>query len=256
MHTLGIIFISLASCKESRMSTTDSPDDMSREEAVDSSLPGPQRAAAAAKRTSPILEPELKKKGLAMGNPVYLRAFKEEEKLELWMRNERTDQFKLFRTYKIAAMSGNLGPKMAEGDKQVPEGFYHFNTRNLKPDSRFHLAFNIGYPNTYDKHHGRTGSFIMVHGNKVSAGCLAMTDPKIEEIYTLCAAALERGQPFIRIHIFPFHMTGENMQKHSNNRHIDFWRNLKDGYDLFESTHLPPDTTIRSGRYAFRRNED
>lgn len=219
------------------------------ENSVDSSLPGPARAAAAAARVKPLLTPALAKQKSSIGDPVFLRAFKEEKKLELWMQPGGTGRFILFRTYPIAATSGEPGPKLAEGDRQVPEGFYYFSRSGLKPDSRFHLAMNIGYPNRYDRHHERTGSFIMIHGSYVSIGCLAMTDPKIEEIYTLCDAALSNGQPFIRVHLFPFRMTEARMRSEAGHRWIDFWRNLKEGYDAFEKDHRPPEITLRNGRY-------
>lgn len=220
--------------------------------AVDSSLPGPQRAAAAAARVRPLLEPALREMDLRIGDPVFLRAYKDEEVLELWMRPRDSDRFVLFRSYPIAAASGKPGPKLAEGDRQVPEGFYYFSRSGMKPDSRFHLAMNIGYPNAYDHHHGRTGSFIMLHGNRVSIGCLAMTDPKIEEIYTLCDAALDAGQDFIRVHLFPFRMTNERMAAKARHRWIGHWRELKPGHDWFEQKRVPPDTLVENGRYVFR----
>jgi murein L,D-transpeptidase YafK len=149
-------------------------------------------------------------------------------------------------------MSGTLGPKLAEGDGQAPEGFYFVTPDRMKPDSRYHLAFNLGFPNAYDTAHGRTGSFLMVHGNRVSIGCFAMTDPKIEEIYTLCAAALTHGQPFFRVHVFPFRMTPERLAQTAGQPWHDFWQNLKQGYDWFETNHLPPDATVADRRYAFR----
>lgn len=192
----------------------------------------------------------LQEKGLKSGAPVFIRAFKEERELELFLQ-AADGTFKLLRTYPIAAASGKLGPKLAEGDMQVPEGFYASSQRSMKPDSDFHLAFNIGYPNSYDRAHGRTGSFIMVHGSNVSIGCLAMTDPKIEEIYTLCQAALDAGQPFFRVHIFPFRMTEKRMQKAASSEHYKFWKNLKTGYDIFESTRIPPEVSVKNKRYEF-----
>ena len=135
---------------------------------------------------------------------------------------------------------------------QAPEGFYHVGSSWMKPDSRFHLAFNIGYPNTYDLAHERSGSFIMVHGNKVSIGCFAMTDPFIEEIYTLCHLALQKGQPFFRVHIFPFRMTEERLTRESRNRWHNFWTNLKQGHDWFETKRTPPDVSIHNKLYTFR----
>ena len=213
-------------------------------------LPGPERAQAAAKRVRPELERALKAKGLRFGAPVFLRAFKEEGELELWVQRRDNGKYEHFRTWEVAAQSGKLGPKLAEGDGQVPEGFYFVPRAGMKPDSIFHLAFNIGYPNAYDRHHGRTGTFIMIHGNRVSIGCLAMTDAKIEEIYTLCDAALENGQPYFRVHIFPFRMTPEKMARESE--WADFWANLKEGYDHFEREKIPPDTTLQDGRYRFK----
>ncbi|MFT4176800.1 MAG: murein L,D-transpeptidase family protein [Luteolibacter sp.] len=215
-------------------------------------LPPAERVKRAEERVKPGLERDLEAKGLRFGDPVFLRAFKEEAELELWMLHGETKTYRHFRTYKIAAQSGTLGPKLKEGDGQVPEGFYYVPRRAMKPDSRYHLAFNIGYPNEYDRAHGRTGSFIMVHGNQVSIGCLAMTDEKIEEIYTLCDAALKKGQPFFRIHLFPFRMTTERMARETENPWKAFWDELKTGYDAFEKTHLPPEVSVEKGRYLVR----
>jgi murein L,D-transpeptidase YafK len=189
---------------------------------------------------------------MEFGAPVFLRAFKEERVLELFALHRATGTFKLFRSYPIAAASGTLGPKLAEGDGQVPEGFYAVPPSAMNPDSRYHLAINIGYPNAYDRSHRRTGSLIMIHGNRVSIGCLAMTDEKIEEIYTLCAAAHAGGQPFFRVHVFPFRMTGGRMGKAAGSEWEAFWENLKQGHDWFETHRVPPDATVRDGRYHFR----
>jgi murein L,D-transpeptidase YafK len=222
------------------------------EEAVSSALPGPQRAKAAAERVRPELEKALAAKGLQFGDPVFIRAFKEEGQVELWVRNRETKKYELFRTWEVAKQSGKLGPKLAQGDGQVPEGFYHVGASAMKPDSTFHLAFNIGYPNDYDQHYGRTGDFIMIHGNCVSIGCLAMTDTKIEEIYTLCDAALKNGQAYFRVHYFPFRMTSERMDRARYNEWFDFWTNLKEGYDIFERGHVPPEVDVKDGRYVFK----
>ena len=212
---------------------------------------GQARAKAAAQRVKPILEPDLAAKGLHWGDPVFLRAFKEEAELELYVLHRESKRFVLFRTYTVAAQSGTLGPKLREGDGQVPEGFYAVGKNAMKPDSRYHLAFNIGYPNAYDLAHQRTGSFIMVHGNQVSIGCLAMTDEKIEEIYSLCDAALQGEQPYFRVHIFPFRMTEERMEKARDSEHHEFWQNLREGYQRFETNGLPAETTVRDKRYHF-----
>lgn len=203
-------------------------------------------------RMAPRLARELHALGLTPGSPVFIRIFKESRELELWVMHQQSGKYRHFKTWPIAAMSGKLGPKLAEGDMQAPEGFYYVARTGMKPDSRFHLAFNIGYPNRYDRAHERSGSFIMVHGNKVSIGCFAMTDPFIEEIYTLCQLALKNDQPFFRVHVFPFRMTAEQLAKHSDHRWHHFWINLKEGYDWFENKHTPPDVSVNNKRYVFR----
>ena len=210
------------------------------------------RAIAAAARVRPSLERDLAAAGLYFGDPVFLRAFKEERQLELFVQHRKTGKFQLFRTYPIVAASGTLGPKLAEGDGQVPEGFYQFPPAAMKPDSCYHLAINLGYPNAFDRALGRTGSLIMIHGNRVSIGCLAMTDAKIEEIYTLCAAARDHGQARFRVHLLPFRMTEARMAKAAGSPWETFWKNLKEGYDEFEKTRVPPATSVRDGRYQFR----
>ena len=236
----------LASCEENKKSAP---------AIVESTTPPPptgNRVVDAAAKVRPGLERDLTAVGLHFGDPVFIRAFKEENDLELFVRNRVTGKFDLFRTYPIAAASGILGPKLAEGDMQVPEGFYFVPPNAMKPDSQFHLAFNIGFPNEYDRAHHRTGTVIMVHGNQVSIGCLAMTDEKIEEIYTLCDAAHHGGQPFFRVHIFPFRMTPERMQRATGDPHEPFWNNLREGYDLFEKTRIPPEVTVVDGNYRFK----
>ena len=210
------------------------------------------RVLAAAARVRPALERDLAAAGLKFGDPVFLRAFKEERLLEIFVRSPQSDTFKWFRSFPIAAASGTLGPKLAEGDGQVPEGFYRVPPSAMKPDSRFHLAFDIGYPNALDRSLGRTGSAIMIHGNHVSIGCLAMTDEKIEEIFTLCAAAHAHGQAAFPVHIFPFRMTPERMAKAAGSKWESFWQNLRVGYDAFEKSHVPPETSVKDGKYMFK----
>lgn len=212
---------------------------------------GLARAAAAVVRVKPRLEEDLRRKGLRWGDPVFVRVFKEERILELWARHRGSRQFHLFKSFPVAAQSGEQGPKLAEGDGQVPEGFYSVAKKNMKPESQFHLAFNIGYPNAFDQHLGRTGSLIMVHGGRASAGCLAMTDEGIEEIYSLCDAALTGGQPFFRVHVFPFKMTDRRIGLANGHRWTGFWQNLRQGHDWFEAHRVPPNVTVKAGAYAF-----
>jgi len=214
--------------------------------------PAHPRAAAASERVRPALETALYQQDLRFGDPVFLRAYKKERILEVFVQNREDGKFRLFRSYPVAAASGTLGPKRREGDKQVPEGFYIVPPSAMNPESQYHLSFNIGYPNTFDVHHGRTGSFIMIHGGRASIGCLAMTDPGIEEIFILCDAAHRCGQPFFRVHLFPFRMTHENLASHLDHASHEFWQNLRDGDDWFEKHGAPPEVRVSpEGHYTF-----
>ncbi len=201
-------------------------------------VPSSRRSKEVVARVAPTLVSGLKDQSLSYGSPVFIRIFKEERELEVWLRDGA--RFKLFRTYAVAAMSGQLGPKLREGDRQAPEGFYFVPPSSMNPRSRFHLSFNLGYPNTLERNQGRTGSFLMVHGNCVSTGCYAMGDRQIEEIYLLADAALKAGQPFFRVHCFPFRMHSPRLEKESGNQWHTFWMNLKQGYDHFEKHKRPP----------------
>lgn len=227
---------------------------------VHSEVPSSARSREASARVRPGLEERLAEKGLRWGSPIFIRIFKEPAVLEVWI--EKRSRFELFETYPVCRFSGDLGPKIREGDGQAPEGFYFVSPAQMNPSSNYHLAFNIGYPNAYDRHHNRTGSAIMVHGSCVSIGCFAMTDAGIEEIYSLAEAALNNGQRFFRVHIFPFRMSEAEIEKRMSRRALifesphsqwrDFWRNLLEGYEIFERTRIPPDVTVRAGRYDFR----
>ncbi len=216
--------------------------------------PHSDRSRAAAARVLPTLEAELAAKGLSPGSPVFLRVFKESSELEIWLEPKPGAEYVHFKTWPICAWSGELGPKLKEGDGQSPEGFYYVPPARMNPQSQFHLSFDLGFPNEYDQHHGRTGSYLMVHGDCVSIGCYAMTDPAIEEIYTLAAAALDGGQAFFRVHAFPFRMTDEKMDTLKEDaKWFDFWSNLKEGYDYFEFLHRPPDVSLTpEGKYQFQ----
>lgn len=194
------------------------------------------------------LEQSLKQKDLTLGSPIFIRIFKKESELEIWVKNNK-NKFSLFKTYPICYYSGKLGPKLKEGDKQAPEGFYKFSKKALNPNSRYHLSFNLGYPNKYDRSHKRTGNYLMVHGSCVSIGCYAMTDKQIEKIYTLASAAFEGGQKYISVHIFPFKMTKENLSKYSQSKWYSFWTNLKKGYDVFEAKKTVPKIGIKNKKY-------
>ena len=197
------------------------------------------------------LEKELAAKDLELGAPIYLRIFKSEMLLEVWLQKE--GRYELFKSYPVCTYgSEGLGNKNREGDGRAPEGFYFIRPSQMNPSSSFHLSFNLGCPNAYDRYHGKTGSGLLVHGKCVSIGCYAMTDPGIEEIYTLADRALRKGQGFFRVHIFPFRMTAGNMEKHKRSEHFEFWQNLKEGYDFFEEHgNIPPNVLVRGGKYVF-----
>lgn len=211
-------------------------------------VPASARSTAVIRRITPPLQTALASQQVALGAPIYIRIFKLERELELWVDNGR--RYVLFRTYPICNFSGNLGPKLLEGDRQSPEGFYDVGPAQLNPASRFHLSFNLGFPNTYDRAHGRTGSALMVHGNCVSIGCYAMTDRYIEEIYVMADAALRNGQGQFKVHVFPFRMVPEKLAMHRTSTWYPFWLELKAGYDVFEQHGRPPQISVRAGKYV------
>ena len=194
------------------------------------------------------LAPKQSERQIANGAPVFIRIFKASAELELWMQNIK-GQWQLFEIYPICYFSGQLGPKLKEGDKQSPEGFYEVSQSQMNPNSTYHLSFNLGFPNKFDRANGRTGSYLMVHGNCVSIGCYAMTDEKIEEIYTLANAALNNTQTSFQVHVFPFRMSKENMAAYADSKWLGFWQNLKQGYDYFEQHKQPPNITIAGRKY-------
>ena len=196
------------------------------------------------------LDKRLKALGLARGAAVLIRIFKEESELELWMQSG--DRFRRFATYPICRWRGELGPKLVEGDRQSPEGFYSFGQDQLLWQGHWFRAFNINYPNAFDRALGRTGSGILIHGACSSIGCYAMTDPVIDEIFDLIVAAFAAGQQRVQVHIFPFHMTLGNLTKHEKLPWIEFWRGLKPASDLFVSTQVPPRIGVCDGRYVVR----
>jgi murein L,D-transpeptidase YafK len=220
---------------------------------LSASTPQSDRLRAVRTRVEPALKEELTAAGFALGNPAFIRIFKEELELELWLKPKGEKQFKRWKTWPIVAMSGKLGPKEKKGDLQAPEGFYAVNSRSLNPLSNYHLSFNIGYPNGYDQSLGRTGSHIMIHGNQVSIGCFAMTDPVIEPIYLVIESALNKGQSSVPIHAFPFRMTDERMARAEmeGSPWLPFWKNLRDGYARFEQELVPPPAKPSGEFYAF-----
>ncbi len=210
-------------------------------------------AAETISRTTPKLEAALKQLHLKLGEAVFIRIFKEEKELELWVKGSRNDQYTLFKIYKTDDWSGELGPKLREGDRQTPEGFYYVTASRLRPNTRHHLGLDLGYPNAYDQYHGRTGSDITIHGKGRGFGSFALADANMDEVYTLAEAALKNGQKFFRVNVFPFRMTDKRMDRvwKTQPHWVKFWVNLKEGYDFFENAGFPPNVNVRGGNYVF-----
>ena len=217
-------------------------------------------ALAAACANAPVIPPAdqplskdalmlLGKKGMTAEAPIYVRIFKEESELEVWKQRD-DGRFYHFKTYPICNWSGNLGPKLKQGDYQAPEGFYTIQASQLNPNSNYHLAFNLGFPNAYDKAQSRTGDYVMIHGQCKSAGCYAMTDALIEEVYALGRDAIKAGQTSFHVDAFPFRMTDSNMMRHASSQWVPFWRTLKEGYDHFEASRVPADVAICERKYV------
>ncbi len=185
-------------------------------------------------------------------SPIMIRIFKEEGVMEVWKANT-SNRYALLKSYQICAWSGMLGPKKKEGDRQAPEGFYDITKAQMNPNSRYYLAFNIGYPNAYDRSLNRGGTNLMVHGACSSSGCYSMTDAQVQEIFALANDAFAGGQQAFQIQALPFRMTADNMARHKNSPNIDFWKMLKVGYDQFEITHRPPVVNVCNHSYVFNQ---
>jgi murein L,D-transpeptidase YafK len=199
---------------------------------------------------SPQMLAEIKQKNMEEESPILVRIFKQEAELEVW-KQDRSGRFALLNTYPICRWSGQLGPKKKLGDRQAPEGFYTITPAQMNPESSYYLAFNIGFPNAYDRAWGRTGANLMVHGDCSSSGCYAMTDQQITEIYALARESFFGGQRAFQVQAYPFRMTPLNMAKHRNNPNMAFWKMLKRGYDHFEVTHLEPKVDVCERHYVF-----
>lgn len=193
----------------------------------------------------------LQQKGFTKRDPILLRIFKQESELEVWKKSSKNGQFRKFKSYEICRWSGKLGPKFQEGDRQAPEGFYEVTPALMNPNSSYHLSFNLGFPNAFDQAHDRTGTHLMVHGACSSAGCYAMEDEQIEEIYALAREAFRGGQKAFQVQAFPFRMTPENMAMNAASEHMSFWRMLKEGHDHFEVTRRAPKVDVCERRYVF-----
>ena len=186
-------------------------------------------------------------KGFVLGAPVFLRVFKVENVVEVWLK--QGDAYALFESYPICKWSGSMGPKLREGDGQAPEGFYEIRRPQLKRDSQFYRALNMGFPNAHDAALNRTGGLLMLHGGCRSVGCYAMTDAGIDDIYRIVEASFWAGADSVPVHAFPFRMAETTLQRLSDHRWYWFWRTLKPGYDHFEQTRVPPDAYVCASVY-------
>ncbi len=198
----------------------------------------------------PRLIADMTAKDMDLQSPMLVRIFKQEAELEIW-KQDRSGRFALLKTYPICRWSGDLGPKVKEGDRQAPEGFYSISPAQMNPQSSFYLSFNTGYPNAFDKALGRTGSQLMVHGDCSSRGCYAMTDEQIAEIYSLGRESFFGGQRAFQLQAYPFKMTPINMAKHRNNPNMPFWKMIKQGWDHFEVTRQEPKVDFCEKKYVF-----
>lgn len=187
-------------------------------------------------------------RGAGPSAPVLLRIIKETNTLELWKQNDTTS-WSIIRSYEICKYSGTLGPKKKQGDRQAPEGFYEIKLSQLNPFSSEYLSMNTGYPNPHDRTHGFTGSALMIHGGCSSAGCYAITDPSMEELYAVVRDAIKSGQRSVQLQIYPFAMNDWRMFLERSNPNYKFWQELKAGWDKFESTHAPLTVDIKRGQY-------
>ena len=192
----------------------------------------------------------MSEKGMSKDQPIIIRSFKKESELEVWKR-KADGRYALLKTYPMCRWSGQLGPKVREGDRMAPEGFYAIAPQQMNPNSSYYVSFNMGYPNAYDRSYGRTGAHLMVHGACSSAGCYSMTDDQIGEIYALVREAQNAGQRAVQMQAYPFRMTAQNLAKHRLDPNIAFWKNLKEGSDYFEVVKDEPAVSVAGGRYVF-----
>jgi murein L,D-transpeptidase YafK len=189
---------------------------------------------------------------------LYLRSFKYDSQLEVWVRNNNKESYKLFKTYKVCALSGSLGPKRMEGDYQVPEGFYYINSFN--PKSTYHLALGLNYPNLSDvllSDSLKPGGEIYIHGNCITVGCIPVKDNQIEELYLLASYAKDNGEDFIPVHIFPVRYNNSKSSEFllkttkEDQEYQHFSMRIKEVYDYFEQhKKLPLISVNKKGDYV------
>ncbi|MFJ6322085.1 MULTISPECIES: hypothetical protein [unclassified Rhizobium] len=204
----------------------------------------------ASREIPPRLLAAIQAKGMTPDSPVLVRIFKMESELEVW-KIDGSGKYALLKIYPMCRWSGKLGPKTKTGDRQAPEGFYRVSLAGLNPKSEFYLSFNLGYPNRLEAALGYTGEALMVHGACSSSGCFAVTDQGVGEIYAVVEKALKAGQPAFQVQAYPFRMTPENLAAHRDDPNLPFWKNLKEGYDVFEVRRREPKVGACSRKYVF-----
>jgi murein L,D-transpeptidase YafK len=197
----------------------------------------------------------MKTKGMTATSPIMFRIFKEENVLEVWKR-KNNGRYDIVTSYQICKWSGKLGPKFIEGDRQAPEGYYSVRPAQMNPKSSYYLSFNTGFPNALDRALGRTGANLMVHGACSSSGCYSMTDAQVAQIYAFAREAFKGGQESIQLQAYPFRMTAANMARYKDDPNYSFWKNLKEGYDHFEITKVPPKVDVCEKKYVFNHTSD
>jgi murein L,D-transpeptidase YafK len=217
-------------------------------------LPATERSRAIVEASLAHLAPELAPMGLKPGDPVFLRAFKEESELEIWMKPEQDPHYVLFKVHRLSVSAGQAGPKLREGDGQAPEGFYSATASSMRPETRHYLGIDLGYPNEYDRERGRTGSDLLIHAGGGAGVAYALSPETMNEVYALADAAFRGGQRELAIHLFPFRLTDARMDKvwAKPSRWAEEWVNLKEGYDFFENVRIPPRVEVEKERYGFR----
>ena len=201
---------------------------------------------------TPELLTAMQEKGMHKEDSILIRTYKQEAEFEVW-KKDVSGRYALLKTFPMCRWSGQLGPKRKEGDRQAPEGYYPISPAQMNPNSNYHLSYDMGYPNAYDRAHGGTGNYLMVHGDCSSAGCYSMTDQQIEEIYALVREAHSGGQKAVQMEAFPFRFTPANLARHRLDPNMPFWRELKEGADRFEITKQEPKVGVCNGHYVFDR---
>jgi murein L,D-transpeptidase YafK len=211
---------------------------------------GYQIPTRAMKELSPEMLTLLQQKNMPKDSPILVRIFKEESELEVW-KQDTSARYELLKVYPICRWSGDIGPKVKEGDRQAPEGFYPITPGLMNPNSSYYLAINTGFPNAFDKANNYSGAVLMIHGDCSSRGCYAMTDEQIGEIYSLARESFLGGQKAFQVQAYPFRMTPANLARHRNNPNMAFWKMIKVGSDHFEVSHLEPKVDVCDKHYVF-----